>query len=375
MLSDSRVLAIVDRVLYLWDLPAATLVYRVEGASATEPPALSANQQYLAIPLNGKVVILDTDTGQVRRSISTGSTLKPGVAFHPEGRLLALGFSNQYQVWDCVTQTVVSEATTTEHLGSHPVHWIAPNMFRAALGDAVNLELGMSVWKYSASACTEPLVAGGKLVTATTSQNCTLVSVAVPHASAEKSIRQLMSAGDAAMLVRPGSSVAIAVESSVNGVDEAEIKQALSKAATAAEWKVSDRAPVTLVAKIGRGETQQLRFRSLGKGPRTQSTAQLTPFTAELEIRRGANVLWTRSTVNRIPSLLRLQEGETVQDAVNRYEKPDSGFFSRLTLPPRIPKPEISQQIGRSILKDGQWQDLNTSGRRPPSRTLPRRRR
>jgi hypothetical protein len=94
------------------------------------------------------------------------------------------------------------------------------------------------------------------------------------------------------------------------------------------------------------------------------STATLTPFTAELEIRRGADVLWSRSTVNHVPSLLHLQEGETVQDAVKRYEKPDAGFFARLTLPPRIPKPEISAQVGRSVLTNGQWQDLKVSSRR-----------
>jgi hypothetical protein len=56
-----------------------------------------------------------------------------------------------------------------------------------------------------------------------------------------------------------------------------------------------------------------------------------------------------------------LEEGETVQDAVRRYEKPDPAFFSRLNLPPRIPKPEIKQQIGRSVLNNGQWQDLTIS--------------
>jgi hypothetical protein len=75
-------------------------------------------------------------------------------------------------------------------------------------------------------------------------------------------------------------------------------------------------------------------------------------------------VLWSRSTANHIPFMLHLQEGETVQDAVRRYEKPDAAFFGHLTLPPRIPKPEISAQVGMSVLTNGQWQDLNVSPRR-----------
>lgn len=362
LLSGSHVAAIIDRALHVWDLPAAKLLYRVEDVSASEPPAFSGNLLYMAIPQSGKVTLIETATGTVRGSFATGSTLRPGTAFHPEGRLLALCFSNQYQVWDCVADTVVSEATTTDHLGSHPINWIAPNMFRSQLGDAVHLDLAMSVWKYNTSASTVPIVVGNKLIAVTTSQNCALVSVEIPHASTEKSVRQLTRAGDDALLIRPGSSVAIAVEAAAGGVEQAEIQNALSAAAGKAGWKVSDRASITLVAKIGRGKTEQLHFRNLGgAGARTESTASITPFTAELEIRRGATVLWTRSTVNRLPSILRLEEGETVQDAVKRYEKPDAAFFSRLTLPPRIPKPEISAQIGRSVLTDGQWRDLNVN--------------
>jgi hypothetical protein len=361
LLSASHVAVIVDRVLYVWDLPAAKLVYRIEDVYASEPPVFSGNQLYMAVPQGGRVVIVETATGEVRKSIATGSTLKPGVAFHPNGRLLAICFSNRYLVWDCVADSAVSEATTTVHLSSHPIHWIGPKMFRGAMGDVVQLDLGMAAWKYYVAVSTKPFVLGDKLLTATTSQNCSLVSVQVPHESAERTVDQLIHDGDAAMLVRAGSPVAIAVEAAVQ-VDQAEIKASLSEAAEKAGWKVSQRAPVTLVAKIGRGETQELRFRSLGGGTRTVSTANLTPFTAQLEIRGGSEVLWSRSTENRVPSMLRLQEGETVQDAVNRFEKPDAAFFSRLNLPPRIPKPEVSKQVGMSSLKDGKWQDLKVSG-------------
>jgi len=360
LLSGSHAAAIVNGVLHVWDLPAAKLLYRVERVNATEPPVFSGNQILMAIPQSGKVVIVETASGTVRRSIATGSTLTPGAAFNASGRLLAVCFSNQFQVWDCVADQIVRQATTTEHLGSHPIHWIAPKMFRAALGDAIHLDLGMSVWKYTTSLSTEPILVGNMLLTATTSQGCSLVCVEIPHASAQKSIDRLMHAGDAAMLVRPGSAVAVAVETGEQ-VDREAIQASLSQAAEKAGWKVSDRAPITLVAKIGRGQTQQLQFRSMGAGPRTTSTASLTPFTAELEIRSGSDVLWTRSTVNHIPMLLHLQEGETVQDAVKRFEKPDPGFFSRLELPPRIPKPEIRSQVGMSVLKDSQWQDLDLS--------------
>lgn len=76
--------------------------------------------------------------------------------------------------------------------------------------------------------------------------------------------------------------------------------------------------------------------------------------------------------------ILHLQEGETVQDAVRRYEKPDPGFFARPDLPPRIPKPEIQVQVGMSTLKDGRWQDVDLDAlrrlRKPTPGSRPGRR-
>lgn len=362
LLSGSHAAAVVNGALHVWDLPAAKLLYRVEHVSVREPPVFSGNQVLMAIPQRGKVVLVETATGTIRRSIPTGGSLTPGAAFNSSGRLLAICISNQYVIWDCVADKAVSQATTTEHLGAHPVHWIAPKMFLSELGDAVHVGLGMSVWKYVISLCTEPLLFGNRLLMATTSDTCFLVCVEIPHASVKKSVDRLEHAGDAAMLVRPGSAVSIAVETTEQ-VDRAAIQAALSQAAEKAGWKVTDRAPITLVAKIGRGRTQQLQFHNLGPGPRTTSSASLTPFTAELEIRSGKDVLWTRSTVNHVPMMLRLQQGETVQDAVKRFEKPDPKFFSYLELPPRIPRPETTSKVGMSSLKGCAWQDLNL----PPS--------
>ncbi|MGO8748903.1 MAG: SHD1 domain-containing protein [Thermoguttaceae bacterium] len=365
LLSGSHVAAIVDNALYVWDLPAAKLLYRVEQVNAIEPPVFSGNQIMMAIPQNGRVVIVETASGRVCKSIATGNTLEPGVAFNRTGRLLAICFSNQYLVWDCVADKVVRQATTTEHLGSHPVHWIAPKMLLTALSDAVHLDLGMCVWKYTIMDCTERILVGNMLLTVTTSEEAALACVEIPHASAQESIDRLMRAGDAAMLVRPGSAVAVAIETTEQ-VERPAIQASISQAAERAGWKVNDRAPITLVAKIGRGKTRQLQYHSMGGGSQTTNTATLTPFTVELEIRSGNDVLWTRSSFNQVPMLLLVQGGETVQDAVKRFEKPDPEFFASLALPPRIPKPEIKAHVGMSALKDAHWQDLNINAPRRP---------
>lgn len=86
-----------------------------------------------------------------------------------------------------------------------------------------------------------------------------------------------------------------------------------------------------------------------------KSTVSITPFTAKFEIRAGGNVLWTRSTQNRVPPMLFTFGDETAQDAVSKFERPDADFFKRMTLPPKIPKPEVAKLIGMSRIQNGQW--------------------
>jgi hypothetical protein len=360
LLSRGHALALVNDTLYLWDLPAARLVYRIERVGGTSPPALSPGGRYLAVPAAGGATIMETATGQLCGSVTMGGALTPGLTFHPDGKQLVLCAGNRYLVWDCAAGTVVHEATTTDQLGSHPLHWVGPKMFRTQLGSLIHIDLGMSVWKYTTPSASEPLVLGDKLLVATSSGECSVVAVGLPHGSSEAALKGLASAGDAAMLVRPGSEVAVSIETTVEGVDRNQIQKSLGEAISRAGWKVSSRAPITLVAKIGRGKPQQLHYRSMGQPLGSGgSTATLNPFTAELEIRRGGDVLWQRASSNHVPGLLRLEEGETVQDAVRRYEKPNPEFFAMLNLPPRIPKPEMAQQVGMSTLEKGAWRDID----------------
>lgn len=358
LLSGSHVAGIVDGGLLVWDLPAAQTLYRIEKVRATEPPALSGSGRYMAVSQPGRVTVLETATGKVARSLATGWAVAGGVAFDASGARIAVCASNQYLIWDWLADDIVAEGVTTDQLGSWPLAWVSDTRFRTALGSVVDIALGMPVWKYHVAVTTGPQLFGDKLLTVTTSQQASLVSLAMPHPAAKQALAQLLNGGDEAMLVRPGVKVAIAVEGAA-GEDAAAIEAALTQSAEAAGWKVAKRAKITLVARLGRGEQQQLSYRMMGSG-RSQDakTATLVPFTADLEIRAGDTVLWQRSSTNHVPSLLRLEEGETVQDAVKRYEKPDPAFFGRLNLPPRIPRPEVADQIGMSSLKDGAWMDI-----------------
>ena len=60
--------------------------------------------------------------------------------------------------------------------------------------------------------------------------------------------------------------------------------------------------------------------------------------------------MWERKSLERPPSLIRLEAGETVQQAADRYNTPNLVFFKTLVLPPEIVKPQFARGLGQSAL-------------------------
>ena len=81
----------------------------------------------------------------------------------------------------------------------------------------------------------------------------------------------------------------------------------------------------------------------------------MTPFTASFKIISQKDELWNRASTNGMPHMLHMREGQSVQEAVRQYEKPNLKFFESLVIPPKILKPEIKMGIGTSTVVNGNW--------------------
>lgn len=372
LLSGEHAAVVLDSEFYLWNLRTAQLLYRIGNIASSPLPALSANRRYAAFPSGGGAGVIDLLDGRSLGFVTLGGSLSPAAAFHPDGRRLALAASNQLLVWDLVEGRATCETTLAAHLGSNLTGWVEPHAVLTDLGRLVRTDLEMTVWSYSL-----PSVAGaeptsqGVISSQRVSSSCTVASLAVPHAAAEKAAQQLERGGQSMLLLRPGSKVALDAEV-IPGVDREPILAALREAVEGAGWQVVPKADTVVVAHIAQGKPQQLSYRKMTPGqPResaTVETATIKPFTAELQIRRGGQVLWTRETRNHVPSMLFMKNGETLQDAVKAFERPDAGFFARLTIPPSIPKPEAANGLGFSSADNFRWKDM------PPLPVVPRKR-
>ena len=362
ILDGQHVVAVVNDQLNVWNYTSGDHVYCIDKISSQQLPALGPGRTLLAIPTGPGVTIVRALDGTSVGHISLTGSLTPGTAFHPDGSRIALCADNRVVVFNLESGQTEVDATVAEHISGTPLGWVDQHLLLAQGGTLIDTALGMGVWNYTLGALRGTVVTPGTLLVFGGFQKGVLASLPVPHPAAKDSIAKLTKAGDAIFLVRPGSTVSVDVQL-IPGVDREPIVAALREAVERAGWKVADQAPVVVVAKLGRGQPQQLRFRRAGVPPIfTQpsdiSEATLTPFTADLEIQKDAAVLWKRKTENFVPFSLQLDEGETVQQAVSKFERPDTEFFGRLNFPPRIPLAKVSETIGLTSLNGTQWQDL-----------------
>ncbi len=362
LLSAEHAACVVDANLLVWNLRTAKLLCRIEKMDSQHFPALSPNRRYMAVPRSGGAVVLDVVDMSPKGFIPFGTTLTPGVVFDPEGRHVGLTTGNQFLVWDFVEGRSTCQATLPAHLGGKLLGWVAPNSLVTATGKLIRTDLEMTTWSYSISGSVEALALPGGVLLAKKISACEIASLPIPHPASEQAAAELQRGGDAMMLLRPGSKVALDAE--VPGdMDRGEIIAALRDALTPTGWQIVDRAETTIVAQIGRGEEEELSYQMRKMGEPRESgrkeTATITPFTAEIQIRRGGEVLWTRKTENHVPRMLFLRGEKTLQEAVKEFERPNTSFFARLTIPPRIPKPEIADGLGLSSLDGTTWRDIS----------------
>jgi hypothetical protein len=63
-------------------------------------------------------------------------------------------------------------------------------------------------------------------------------------------------------------------------------------------------------------------------------------------VEADGKVAWQSLTSSGVPPLLRLQEGQSVQSEIDKWQKPNPQFFDAVTLPARILDPAKRNGIG-----------------------------
>ncbi|PHS00750.1 MAG: hypothetical protein COA78_23640 [Blastopirellula sp.] len=352
MLDGSTALVQVEKKIYHWNLESGSCEWLIDDAGHGSF-RLSGNKKYMAIPISGGCQIIDLAKREVLGKVPFSGSFPPQVDFSDSGDRLALVYGNQFLVWDLVKSQVLTEATLADSLGDL-IGWVDDKYLLTTRGGLLEPNLGMSVWKYTVPKGSI-LMAGGIVATHEKSKSYSLAGLQIPHDAAVQ-MEDKLTSGDAGLLaVAPGSRISIRIET-VGGIDKNVIYQGLVKNIEKIGWQVDQASPLQIVATIGRGKRQEKTYRGFGfRGG--EETVSMTPFTASFKIMSRNDELWNRASTNGMPFMLHMKEGQSIQEAVRQYEKPNLKFFETLVIPPKILKPEIKKAIGTSSIVNGNWSD------------------
>ncbi|HBE66774.1 MAG TPA: hypothetical protein DDW52_01365 [Planctomycetaceae bacterium] len=357
LISDRVAIVRVNDTVYKWDLASGECAYQVTKLNASGKIKLSPNGRYLALPESRMCRLVDLEEGIVLGRIPF-EKLTPEVGFSPDGKRIALVGGSQVVIWNLVSGELEKEITVGAHIGKFH-GWPSNNHILVDHAGLIDLDLGMAIWSYYLPTEIPLLVLDGGVIQMDLHSNSAIYSLPVPHDQALRALKVLDGRSASQLLaLKPGSDVRIEV-SSDEDIDFAAMEAGLKKAAQSAGWRVSPNAQVVLTARIGRGEKQTLHFRSLLSSYFDPGEkVKIRPFTAEVQIRQGNNLLWSRSETNMVPSLIHLKNGEKLKQVVKRYEKADPEYFERLWIPSKILSPDAKQKIGRSRNANGSWKDF-----------------
>jgi hypothetical protein len=100
-----------------------------------------------------------------------------------------------------------------------------------------------------------------------------------------------------------------------------------------------------MAAEMTQGETQSVTYRSFGFGG-GEETVSVTPFISRLKIQVGETDVWWTGTSTGAPPVVSLKEGGSAQQEVDRWQKPNPGFFEKVEIPSRILDPAKRNGLG-----------------------------
>lgn len=345
-------------------------------------PAMSPGGRYVAIPAADAVIVLEALTGDPVARLPCPAGGLSSVAFSADGIRLAGAAAQQVKVWDLAAGELTHDFALGESTSAGLVMWTDPDHLLLDGTNLVDLGRRVVLWRYQSS----PMAgfagtagAGGTDVwyAASSPDRSTraLVPLRLPHDQA----RQRAAGLDAEKLIaiRPGTALALEIRVQGDAAEQERVRQGLLRQIAAAGLVAQDGAPLRLEALTETGETREISYRTFGSANREGETVRVTEHICRLRIVEADRMLWQSMSVSGAPGFLQTEQGQSIQDALAPYQKPNLAFFESITLPRFLARPgeggtygtsEVTPQGLRSVSQPAAQPGIP---RTPPGRPIP----
>lgn len=332
---DGRVMTVDDSGLIVWSVDGPRAEYQVTGEHI-HVPALSPGGRQLAVGYANGAAVIELATGKLLAHLPISEyEFERRVAFSPSGKQLAAADASNASIYDIATgeKTLATKFISGKAgPGGESFFWLDEEHLLADGSSVIHVPSKMGVWKYRHDAAAVAPLAG-RVWYAFAGRGRTpasLVPLQLPHAAVKP-------VAPSELALQPGDEVSIQMELSAAPTQgmggkmtppEEQLKQALKQAG----YVVADSSNKQIVARATPGPSREIRYRMPGG---QDGTVSVTPRVYELELIVDGQSVWKRQTVHDAPTMILLEENETIEQATERAMQTDIGFFNS-AIPARV---------------------------------------
>lgn len=331
----THVITVGGGKLALWALPEAKALYTL---NVNSTPAVNAGGKYLAVSTDEGMFVLDAMTGNTlgRLAGDAGAFMK--FSFRPDGLRLAMHcHGGRLQVWDCEKGERIREIFLNGIHSADQMNWVSDDHILLGRSNLLDVTRRVILWRYdgmkgAGGGC------GGYFWCALPSGNeqKALSPFKLPHDEAMRAAAGL--SADQLLALKPGSTVRLKVNVPVAPGQAPKITETLTARLQENGVSIASNAPLVLEAISEKGKTKSVTYRGFGfRGGK--NTVQVTEQVYKLIVKENDAVIWQSVRVNAAPPMLHLQEGQTIEQALAEYTKPDIAFFLNAPIPRMLARP------------------------------------
>lgn len=344
-----------EGMLVLWKLEGTkpTAVYQID-ASSDSQPALSPGRQHLALATQRGVEIFRAADGELLARMGQVSVKTGRLAFSENGGHLACVSGKSVYVWDAQTGKLQRDFDCNALSGGGSVSWLDSKHLLVGK-DVVDLPKRLVLWRFEDAPNVSEEYGGWQWMVM---QSGNILGI-----FPAKLLQEQILAADATLdaneilALKPGAKVALDLQ--LGGEEQAKAEEALKAGLALSGMEVSPDSPLRLTARIVTGKSETTEY-TRGFSPFDRSNVESVTTTEkkyEVELTIDGQTLWKQTSMLQSgwsPSMVHLQEGETVQQAVDRQASQWSSRFSfGVSLPRYVVHPKYAGPLGTSKLMQG----------------------
>lgn len=340
--------------LSVWNVPEARAIHSLDVAHGTEP-VVSPGGKYLAAAVGDAIGVFDALTGQTVGSLPVPPGAAGKLSFRPDGGQLAMLSARRLVVWDLQAGAIYRDIAFSTPLAAGSVDWLYGGYVLCGGTSLVDLERRVVIWKYLPDATGAAPGGWGEFggqfwyaLQAAGAQRRTLVTVSLPHEDVAR-----VSAGldpEQLLAVRPGTALSLDIRVQGDAAEQQKVQQGLTARLEAAGLTVAPGAALVLQATTETGESREMSYRAFGRPRGEAEKVTVTDQISRLKILEQGKPIWEEVVTGGSPMFLEIKQGQSLQEALAPYQKPNLDCFSRVDLPSFVARSPEAGAYGFSVL-------------------------